>query len=189
MGLDIHISTDKDDVLFDGDYFKNEEYYKHQLSRTFCNFMSRRNVISTEPELDQIGRLTGIDILPLYEMESYPHEEALEFELLTADSEEEKERILGRAKDDARRVQGNLEKTLATVDTLIQKLGQIERLADHLKVPDADVLSVQEYFSDFHTDKGDGYIGNNFGQDLRNFQRFLQFAKSKGVTTVYFVYG
>jgi hypothetical protein len=45
------------------------------------------------------------------------------------------------------------------------------------------------YFSDFKIDKGDSYMGNNFGQDLRNFKRFLEFAKENGRTTVWFQYG
>jgi len=41
----------------------------------------------------------------------------------------------------------------------------------------------------YFIDKGDGYLNNNFGQDLRNFKRFVEFAKKRGATTVYFRYG
>jgi hypothetical protein len=47
----------------------------------------------------------------------------------------------------------------------------------------------EDYFSEFQIDKGDGYIGNNFGRDLRNFKKFLEYAKEKGTTTVWFDYG
>jgi hypothetical protein len=54
---------------------------------------------------------------------------------------------------------------------------------------DYDVLDNNNYFSNFNTDKGDGYIGNNFGRDLRNFKQYLEFAREKGATTVFFAYG
>jgi hypothetical protein len=33
--------------------------------------MCRRDAIEEEPELNQIGRITGVDIAPLYAMERY----------------------------------------------------------------------------------------------------------------------
>jgi hypothetical protein len=189
MGLDISIATDKDEVLYDSDYFLSEEFDKHKLSRTFCDFMSRRNVIDTEPELDQLGRLTNIDITPLYDMESYPNAEAIDFQLMTAESDEEKEKILKEAKALRTQLNGNIDRVLALVDSFITKLNGIDHLSAKIATSAFDTLDNVEYFSDFQLDKGDGYIGNNLGQDLRNLQRFLNFAKSKGVTTVYFVYG
>lgn len=49
--------------------------------------------------------------------------------------------------------------------------------------------STTKYFSNFTLDTGDGYIGNNLGQDLRNFRNFLLYAKSKGSQTVWVEYG
>jgi hypothetical protein len=189
MGLDISIATDKDEVLYDSDYFLSEESYNHKLSRTFCNFMSRRNVIGTEPELDQLGRLTNIDVTPLYDMESYPNTEAIDFQLMTAESDEDKEKILKEAEEFRTRLNGNIDRVLALVDNFVAKLNDVDQLPAKIATSDFDTLDNVQYFSDFQIDKGDGYIGNNLGQDLRNFQRFLNFAKSKGVTTVYFVYG
>ena len=58
-----------------------------------------------------------------------------------------------------------------------------------LQLLDSQWHTEGEYFSDFLLDKGDGYINNNFGQDLRNFRRFLEHAKRHGSTTVFFQYG
>jgi hypothetical protein len=167
---------------------KNDYFNKHSLSRTFCNFMCRQNVISHEPELDQIGKITGVNISPIYEMEDYPEEEGVEFQLDIADSEEEKQSILKKAEEDKAKLQGNIDKVLQTITELIEKLSSIDNLPGLLLPTDFDTLGNEEYFSSFNIDKGDGYIGNNFGQDLRNFKRFLEFAKERGTKTVWFSY-
>lgn len=191
MGLDINIGADNYEELHSADYYdeKNDYFNKHSLSRTFCNFMCRQNVISHEPELDQIGRITGVDISPIYEMESYPEEEGLDFFLETAENEEERQKILKKAEDDKAKLNGNIDKVLKTVSELIEKLNSIENLPSLLHQTDFDSLGNEEYFSAFKTDNGKGYIGNNFGQDLRNLKRFLEFAKDRGTTTVWFNYG
>ena len=72
---------------------------------------------------------------------------------------------------------------------MIEKLSTVNNLPSLLLPTDFDSLGSEEYFSSFNIDKGEGYIGNNFGQDLRNFKRFLEFAKERGTTTVWFNYG
>jgi hypothetical protein len=62
-------------------------------------------------------------------------------------------------------------------------------LSDNRPVAGRKAWGRKSYFADFTQDVGEGYIGNNLGQDLRNFQRFLHYAKSQGSTTVYFSYG
>lgn len=191
MGLDISISTDNPKNIHTSDYFdeKNGYYKKHSLSREFCNLMCRRNVVKHEPELDQIGKITGVDISSLYEMESYPDEEALTCDLDFAESEEEKQKILTEAETRKSLLIGNIDKVLQTATTLIESLQNIEKLDERLVQTDFDTLNPAYYFSDFKLDKGEGYIRNNFGQDLRNFKRFLEYAKSRGVKTVWFSYG
>lgn len=191
MGLDILIGADNYDELHSADYFdeKNDYSKKHSLSRTFCNFMCRQNVVSHEPELDQIGKITGVDISPIYQMENYPEEEELDFLLNTADSEEEKQNILTKSENDKGKLQGNIDTVLKIVTELIEKLNTIDNLPSLLLQTDFDSLRNEEYFSDFKNDKGENYSGNNFGQDLRNFKRFLEFAKERGTTTVWFIYG
>ncbi|PJJ48046.1 hypothetical protein [Hymenobacter chitinivorans] len=187
MGLDIGVSTDKDEELYadEADDYFNE----HSLSRTFCHFMGRRNVVEHETELDQIGRITGVDIAPLYDMESYPSEEFLEFQLGVAESEEERATIIAEAEADKERLTGNIYTVKQMLLHLIEKLETIPSLPALLRPTDFDSLDNEVYFSDFKVDKGEGYIGNNFGQDLRNFSRHLNYAQSKGATTVWFNYG
>lgn len=193
MGLDISFGTDVNTEVFNADYHNPAFDYrnKHSLSRTFCNFMCRENVIGSEPELNQIGRITAIDIRPVYEMNEPGNEydEELEFLLEVADSEEEKQEILEQSRKRKERAQGNINRVEETINSLIDKLSAIDNLPALLNNHGHDTLDYNYYFTDFNIDKGDGYLGNNFGQDLRNFKRFLEYAKGKKAKTVYFQYG
>lgn len=193
MGIDISINTDIDDKVFSADYIDPEDVYfhTHSLSHTFCNFISRRDVVDCEPELDQIGQLTSVDISLFYQMEAYGSvsDEELEFFFETAQSEEERKNILNQAQQNKDNPKGNITHILTTISTLIDKLSKIESLPLLLNDCGYDTLNSKEYFSDFSIDKGDGYIGNNLGQDLRNFKKFVEYAKDKGATIVYFNYG
>lgn len=183
MGLDISIHTDNFDEL----YPDADDYFDiHSLSRTFCNFISRRHVVEHQPELEQIGIITGIDVSPLYEMENYWDEENLEISLEFADDEEEKRTIMKKAEEDNSKIDGNIDKVLKTVEGLISSLNSIINL--NLLQTDFDTLNNEIYFANFKDDKGKGYIDNNFGQDLRNFRRFLEYAKEHGSKTVWFKY-
>lgn len=191
MGLDVFIGVNNREEVFTPEYHseENDYYSKHRLSRTFCNFICKKNVVDGDPELDQIGKLTGVDINPLYDMEKYWDEENVEMQLSEVFSEEEKKKSLERIERDNDRLTGNLDKVLLTLDLLIKKLSAIPDLPSRLSDNGYDTLDNANYFSDFTKDIGEGYIGNNFGHDLRNFKRFLEFAKERGTTTVYFVYG
>lgn len=190
MGLDISIHVNADeDIESNSQTDDLDLFYQHSLSRNFCNLMLRRQAIEGEPELDQIGRLTGVDIHPLYDMEDYPDEGMRDYELFCATTEEEKQHILANFRDRQHVLANNIDKVLAVVTALIHKLASIHNLADLLTDNGHDTLQNSVYFSDFATDKGNGYIGNNFGQDLRNFQRCILYAKERGHTVVYFVYG
>jgi hypothetical protein len=151
--------------------------------------MFRKDAVSGEPELDQIGRITSIDISPIYEMENYGHGEELAYFLETAETEEQRQNILNLDKASKERLKGNINKVIGTIAKLIDKLSEIDNLPDLLNDNGWDTLENQTYFADFNKDKGQGYISNNFGQDLRNFKRFLEYAKTKGSTTAYFNYG
>ena len=193
MGLDISIETNNSKEIHSDGYFdeKNDYFNKHSLSRTFCNLMCRKNVIDGEPELDQIGKITSVDISPITEMESFGLEnnEELDFYLDTAENEEERNKILQQAKSNQGKLLGNIDKVSLTIENLLFKLSTIDNLPELLDDNGNDTLNNKKYFSEFNVDKGKGYIDNNFGQDLRNFKRFLEYAKSKGTTTVYFNYG
>jgi hypothetical protein len=187
MGLDIHIGINNSKEIYTTDYdnLKN----KHSLSREFCNFMCRKDVVQHEPELNQIGRITGIDISSLYEMESYPDEDyILDRIQYEADTEEKKEKIRQEAEKVRNKLEGNIDKVLRVVNGIINNLNDIDHLDTLLIDTNFDTLNSAYYFSDFKIDKGEGYIGNNFGQDLRNFKRFLEYAKDRGTKTVWFRY-
>ena len=193
MGLDITICTDNNDEIFSGDYHdpKFDYFNKHSLSRTFCNLMCRPNVISGDTELEQIGKITSVDISPIVAMETYGSDigEELQFFLETAESEEERQKIVDQANQNKENLKGNIDKVSLTINSLIDKLATINNLPELLDDHGEDTLDNKNYFADFNVDKGQGYIGNNFGQDLRNFRHFLYYVKSKGSKTTYFNYG
>ena len=182
MGLDIFINTDNDDALRTPEYFGNEDHFRnsHRVSRSFCDLMCRQNVISGEPELDQVGRIAGVDIEPLYEMERYISQDDAELMI------EFSGQTVGEV---SRNEMTNISKVITTVSTLIEKLSVIENLPDLLNDNGYDTLGHKEYFGNFNAANNGSYINNNFGQDLRNMNRFLEYAKGKGVGSVYFTYG
>jgi hypothetical protein len=193
MGLDVLLCAENQENLFPRDYsmHANPEL-NHALSRSFCNLMFRQHAIERgEPELDQIGRIASVDIQPIYDMENYKHDDDEEtaFHLSMAETKAEKQRVLDQAKQNRDKVKGNVDTVLATINALIEKLSRIDSLNKLLDTNDHEMHGHDEYFTDFNKDKGDGYLHNNFGQDLRNFKRFLEYAKDKGATTVYFQYG
>ncbi|KGO85008.1 hypothetical protein Q765_18515 [Flavobacterium rivuli WB 3.3-2 = DSM 21788] len=189
MGLDILVITDNFEQIVNGHVNEYTDVSnEHSLSRTFCDFMCRRVIVEHTPELDQIGNITGVDIIPFYDMEAYPDQEGLEFFLETAESEEERMQILAEAETDKAKVSNNIDLILQILSVLIERLSTIDNLPDLLLETDVDTLNNATYFADFNIDKGEGYIGNNFGQDLRNFKRFLEYAKLHGSNTVWFEY-
>jgi hypothetical protein len=182
MGLDIHLLTDNYDELSESEAFDDLEE-SHRLSRSFCNLMCRKNVVEN-PELDQIATMFNIDLTPLYAMEEYVSEQDLE-DLDGYETEEEHSENLQRNQA----VEGNIDRILALLDNLIGKLLQVPDLHFVLAETTYDTIGITHYFSDFNASPGDGYIGNNFGQDLRNFQLIAAYAKAHGANTIYFTYG
>jgi len=180
MGLSLYFWTDKYEDLQETE----EQYTSHRLSRTFANFMFRENVIMNEEEaeLNQIGKITEVDISIIYQMLEYPQEEQIEFELRLAQDEEAEQKILDDAEKSKAEIENNLDEVLSTIASLIEKLSKIEDLNKLLLPTDYDTLNSEYYFSDFNIDK------KNFGQDLRNFKRFLEFAKENGAKTVWFMF-
>ena len=105
MGLDIHIFTDIDEEFFKDDAFETQ-IQKNRVSRTFCNFMCRENVINHSTELEQIGTITGTDIIPLLKMRDYPDEESIYLSLSVAETGEEKQKVMEEAKADKEKLNG-----------------------------------------------------------------------------------
>lgn len=189
MGLDISLVTDNEDELYTERQSIFELDYSHTLSRAFCNLMLRKDMIEGECEFDQLGRIAGVDVEPLYEMETYPQELNLQYALDRAESDEEKRVVLQDAEEAKGKLVGNLDRTLVMVETLLDKLAKVPNLPDIIDSKQYNDPSTTKYFSNFTLDTGDGYIGNNLGQDLRNFRNFLLYAKSKGSQTVWVEYG
>jgi hypothetical protein len=184
MGLDIFLGANNQAELDAGDFDPSA----HDLSRTFCYFMCRRGAIEGVPELDQIGYLTGIDISPLYDMENYMLPEDVESMLEFEKDEAEKFALQERANAAAMAIAGNINQVTATVQALLTQLALITDLPNRLLPDPTDTLQSASYFADFFAAKRNKY-DNTFGQDLRNFKRFLDYAKSMGSETVFFVYG
>jgi hypothetical protein len=189
VGLDVLVVTDNYEQLSGkepDDYFE-----QHSLSRTFCNLTFRADTIENGgvDELHQIGHLTEVDVTPIRQMQNYPSEEHLEFCLRIAGSAAEQQKLLAQDEADKAALAGNLPIVLATVQQLLKRLASIENLPALLNAYGNDILGYDYYFTDFLFDKGQGYIGNNFGQDLRNLERFLKFVQSHGATTAWFSYG
>jgi hypothetical protein len=193
MGLDVTISTDLGQSIYSDSDVRHKPDLENlpSLSRTFCHLLGRGEVVSGVPELDQIGRLAGVDIGPLYKMQNsgYGEEEFVEFLLEEAESEVVRESILASVEARKSKIANNIDLVLSTLTLLIERLSTVTNLPDLLDDNGNDLLENHTYFSDFLIDKGDGYIGNNFGQDLRNFKRFVQYAKERGAKTVYFSFG
>lgn len=184
MGLDINLCTDNYDELFELEQFEELED-QFQLSREFCNLMCRKNIIENgESELEQISKITGCDTIFLYSMESYTPEWELE-EL----EEYEDEETIESMKNANSKIENNIQDVHSKLSVLIAKLNDIDDLELRLNQTDDDTIGIKDYFSDFKMDKGDGYIGNNFGQDLRNFLKFVEFTKSNSANTIFFQYG
>jgi hypothetical protein len=192
MGLDIHLGVNNSVQVFNDEYWRNRNSYS--LSRTFCNFISRKDVLHRydfSPELNQIGDITGEDISLLYEMENYPDENWERESLDMADNDMEREFLRKKYQEQRAKLDNNIDKVILLIDNLILKLSKIDNLLELLEDSDYDTFDLgrERYFSDFNIDKGDGYMRNNLGQDFRNFKRFLAYAKQQGTSLVYFQYG
>lgn len=184
MGLDINLFTDNYDELSESEQFEELED-QFQLSREFCNLMCRKNVIENGvPELEQISKITDCDITFLYDMENYTPDWELE-EL----EEFEDDETIEDMKISNSKIDNNINEVHTKLKILIEKLNDINDLSSRIDQTDYDTIGIVEYFSDFKEDKGDGYLGNNFGQDLRNFLKFVEYTKSHSSKTIFFQYG
>ena len=150
--------------------------------------MCRQHISTGIWEFIQIGLLVGVDIKPISEMEKYWDEESAEHQISLCETEENKLRVSERIQSDNDRLKGNIEIVHNCITNLLDKLSSSDKFEKEIVVNGDDAIDFA-YYANFNSDKGDGYIGNNFGQDLRNFKRFLEYATSKGATTVYFNYG
>lgn len=162
MGLSIHIVTDNYKDLYSTEFYKNEKEFcsKVRLSRDFAELIARLNVSFGDSELKQAEKIAAVDLTPIWQMATYRNVD-----------EDVPNRNINHVKD--------------TVSHLIEKLNDVESLQTKIEPYDNDI-DFEYYFSDFSTDKSNDSVDNNFGQDLRNFKSFLEYALSKGATKVWF---
>lgn len=187
MGLDISVCFDNEEELFDLDEFEEIEESSN-LSRTFVNFMSRRNVVDDQPELDQLGELTNTNIDFLYAMEEYVDESEMDDLLDDQDDNAERSRQEQEILAQNEIISNNITNVKNSLIQLIEKLNDISDLENKLAKTTHDTIGRNKYFSAFKENPGDGYIGNNLGQDLRNLLKIVDFSSKNGSTTVYFNY-
>ena len=114
MGVDVTLCAENQEKLFPKDYYRFiYSDLKHALSRFFCHFMLRQETLeSGEPELDQVGRITSVDIQPLYDMAKYREDTELEYYLPMIKNSELRQQVLDEAIQHREKLQGNIETVL-----------------------------------------------------------------------------
>ena len=183
MGLDIFYNVDNNDEIFTFEYITDDELKKHhELSRTFANLMSRKNVISEneKTELDQISQITGIDLSSIINLDEIPDLDELE-EILEYDPEYYEEQK-AEYEIQRRKIENNLDEVSSKIIALIEKLKEKEDLYGLLSSTSFDSLNNSVYF------KKENNGRDNFYTDLNNFKNFMDYAGSKGIKTIWFRY-
>ncbi len=175
MGMDISIWTDK------GDGILGDNHPENFLSRTFAGLF-------TNGELRQFSQISSVNMSAINEMEEYDED----FDWLDCNMpKSERDAIIQKIKKDNERCNNNIDRVLETVDNLVIAIPKIKNLPEIINKNEHKVFDTERnifYFSDFQLDKYNDDFGNNFGFDLRIFQRFVAYAKEKGATMVYFIY-
>lgn len=184
MGLDIAL-TSAQRVLPSDENQKDEK-----LSRNFCNLLLRQydDGRKAQRELEQLGKILKLDLSPLFEMTEYPNEDHESFLLRNAKNEEERDRIIVDSLRRKKNCSNNTQKVSFLVNEMIKRLSSTENLLELFNSRYPHILP-DEYFCDFNQDKGDGYIGNNLGRDLRNLRAMLAYAQLMGIEGVHFEFG
>lgn len=189
MGLDVQLSVINMERYHQLLEAQNRELLEIGLSRTFCNLLHRADVVDHEPELAQIAAIANVDLSPILRMDWYCDELDMEASLGGYETAAEKSEFVQQTLALNAKVVGNVDAVIHTLRDLIRALSQVEDLPAMLLKTDFDVLNNDRYFAAFAEDLGDGYLNNNFGQDLRNLLAQVEFAKAIGEETVYFKYG
>lgn len=177
MGIDISIGSD---IELQGNiqaYLAKKQ--ANRLSRDFCQLLSRRYLYPGKSEIEQLAQITRLNFQAWYDMEHYPSEVWLQEELLEAENEASKQKILAKATQAKIDLQHNLPKALSLTQVLIQKVEKEPDLITEIIAPNPeDQQWVVHYFSPF-----------GFQKDLQHIIRFLQFLQTEGATTVYWQLG
>jgi len=192
MGLDVRVET-KEFYLWQyldeqGKSSEESESLEHSfhLSRNFCVLLSFDGMI--HPAFYRLEAFTGLDLSPIEDMLSYSDKEELDEYLEFAyENEDERQQLRNDADQARENLEGNLGKVLQTVIELIESLTKIGDFAESILKPGS--WFNKTYFEVSKEDIEAQNIINNFGQDLRNFKRYLEFLKSLGKDTVWFSFG
>ncbi|MEL6256854.1 MAG: hypothetical protein AAFR87_32960 [Bacteroidota bacterium] len=186
MGLDVLLACDKRKEIYED---PNYTFNTSSLSRSFCHLLTESwNLPKEELKLIRIGKICGVDTSIFFQMMESP-EEDYEYRLPNADSEKERQLILRGIREKEEILANNFARVQQTILSLLEKLPAIPDLPDLLKESLDEQSDLPSYFADVGSNPGDGYIGNNFGQDLRNFKNYLEIASSNGATSVWFSLG
>lgn len=144
--------------------------------------MSRKNVLTEneETELIQISKLTDIDLSKIDILDEIPTldelEEMMEFDAEYAETQKEEYEI------QIKKIENNINDISIILSELISKLNDQEDLSKLLQPTSFDSLNNMSYFTKNKIDR------DNFYEDLNNFQRFVDYAKSKETKTIWFKY-
>jgi hypothetical protein len=189
MGLDIGLGVDNYEA-FSRSAGSLDNFYRHSLSRPFCWLICRQEIVYDVPsEIDQICNLAGVPPALFSDLQKYPYEEAEDLMMSIFANDLSEAEIKQQAARDRELYGNNIDTVAAHINTLIHRCSAIGSITPLLVFSKAEPLDWGDYFDNFNTDPGDGYIGNNFGQDMRNFQHFVSDAKAFGSKTVFFRFG
>lgn len=186
MGLDILLAANNQAELNAGSYNPGE----HDLSRTFCELICRWQDFGDSSELAQLGQFTHTDLSPIEQMSYYSLPEDLEALLEGAEDELERLEIIARANADNNAVSNNIDQVTSIVEALSLKLAALHDLGSMLVALTSYPASRQMdkgYFSDVAAKSP--FRKDDIQVDLRHFLSFLHYAKSKGSSSVFFVFG
>lgn len=188
MGLDIIQGFDIEEIDEDlALYGGSEDRNQYELSRTFCNLMCRKNVVGGESELDQIGRICGVDMSPFYAMEDYMPSWLMD-EFIEVEEKENPEEFRRSMQIANRKILDNIDVIIDCLNQVIPKLAQMKDLTNKLNDHGFPTIHIT-YYKNLDTTEIGNYIDNNLTQDLRNLLRYTLLAKSRGARTTFFTYG
>lgn len=154
-------------------------FVKWELSDLFSDLILRQELVGELAELDQIGRITGIDVEPLYAMSFYWDKAAETERLAVFNTESDRAKQLEIIQTTNESLLNNLDKVYQIVILLEQKLAEIEDLAILI------VYSNDGFFNPVYFTKNNRET-TSFFSDLQKLKEFLEFAQSLDGDTVYF---
>lgn len=189
MGLDLFVTFDNaEDFLYDHE-FEDDDAWKnrHEVSRTFCNLMCRKDAVEGTPELDQIATKTGIDVSVLYYMMNYITEDHIE-EALEFDDDLVEDEFREACRKQNEKIEGNIDALIVLLQTISNYLTSKKDISQEMDNHGFDTLG-SDYFKNLDQPEPVNYIKNNLNQDLNNLIRMAQFGKRNGAKTIYFEIG